>query len=782
MDKIKVRKYKCFLFDLDGTLVNTDALYTKVWNIILQKYHIQVDEEFFKYYIQGKTDRCFLKTIISEISEDEIKNLSNQKDKLFQKEIDSCDHDILIDGVSDFIKNDKEHRKCIVTSSNKKSAEKILEHVKLIDYFDFIISSEDVLKHKPDPLPYQTAVKKYKVNNNEVIIFEDSLSGYKSAKQIHGAGICLIVNNNSHHDILNSKEIQISSYKQFNISEFRDESENNISDQFQFLLRNHLEYLPITEICADTDIIKTGYICDITSYTLNYIDSSQIDKIILKLSNDDNQLSVVAKKINLYDNEINFYKNISPIINVKTPKFYKDISIFNKNGVILEKLDLSKGQFNINLNKNVDLMMKVISEVSDMHNKFMFRSINEIIPCMTNLKMINEIHYYGDLIKDRFDSFLKKNNLILSEKEINLMSNIRKNFSIISKKTSQFPLNFCHGDLKSPNIYYKNNTDPVFLDWQYIHLNKGISDIAFLLVESIDFDVNKIDMALKYYFLKTNQYDDFSSLLFDFKLSLCVFPFFVCVWFNSEMNENLLDKIFPIKFMRNLLKYYQQYIDYDFFNSLRDVKIGASLFSSNLLNIKNETQKAIDAGCNYLHIDIMDGSFVNNISLGFDMLSQLKKEFNLITLDVHLMVNDAALYVNDLINIGVNSISFHVESNTNIIDTVNLIKKSDIKVGLAINPQTSIQLIKNYVKDVDYILFMSVNPGFSGQPFDESVIDKIKNFKKEYPSVYIQVDGGVTINNISRLYEVGVRSFVSGSHIFKSMDYRKTIDSLRNSI
>ena len=164
------------------------------------------------------------------------------------------------------------------------------------------------------------------------------------------------------------------------------------------------------------------------------------------------------------------------------------------------------------------------------------------------------------------------------------------------------------------------------------------------------------------------------------------------------------------------------------------------------------------------------------------MLSQLKKEFNLVTLDIHLMVNDAALYINELTNIGVNSISFHVESNTNIIDTVNLIKKSNIKVGLAINPQTSIQLIKNYVKDIDYILFMSVNPGFSGQPFEESVIDKIKNFKKEYPSVYIQVDGGVTINNISRLYEVGVRSFVSGSHIFKSMDYRKTINSLRNSI
>lgn len=137
-----------------------------------------------------------------------------------------------------------------------------------------------------------------------------------------------------------------------------------------------------------------------------------------------------------------------------------------------------------------------------------------------------------------------------------------------------FPLNFCHGDLKSPNIFYKkedNNISPYLLDWQYIHLNKGISDIVFLLVESTIFNEYLVKFIIEYYFRKSNMYKKRSDLLFDFKLSLCIFPFFVMVWFNSENRENLLDKVFPIKFMKNLLKFYNKYLDNSFFNTLKEM-------------------------------------------------------------------------------------------------------------------------------------------------------------------------------------------------------------------
>lgn len=141
------------------------------------------------------------------------------------------------------------------------------------------------------------------------------------------------------------------------------------------------------------------------------------------------------------------------------------------------------------------------------------------------------------------------------------------------KCAGKFPLSFCHGDLKSPNIFYKeinSSFSPIFLDWQYIHLNKGISDITFLLVESTEFNEIINDVILKYYFQKYKYYKNFNDLMFDFKVSLCIFPFLVMVWFGSENRDNLLDKIFPIKFMKNTLKFYNKYLNDDFFVKIQN--------------------------------------------------------------------------------------------------------------------------------------------------------------------------------------------------------------------
>jgi len=198
-----------------------------------------------------------------------------------------------------------------------------------------------------------------------------------------------------------------------------------------------------------------------------------------------------------------------------------------------------------------------------MHNIFYFNNENELIDVVKPLKTANKIYYYSELIRNRFDKFIKKNNLFLTVKEKNILTNIYNSFDKIQNELSQFPLSLCHGDLKSPNIFYKANKSPVFLDWQYIHLNKGVSDISFLMIESIKFDENICNLVLNYYFQLINEGKRKISreeYMRDFRNSICNFPFFVCIWFNSEESEKLLDKTFPIRFMKNLLKYYEYYL------------------------------------------------------------------------------------------------------------------------------------------------------------------------------------------------------------------------------
>ena len=228
----------------------------------------------------------------------------------------------------------------------------------------------------------------------------------------------------------------------------------------------------------------------------------------------------------------------------------------------MEDLNVYTGKFNINLNNNITILLSVVKNIFNMHNKYYFENKTAIINSMKNLKKINEISYYKELITERFDKFISKNEQLLTSQEIEILKNIYENFDNILKKSSAFPLSFCHGDLKSPNIFYKNNEEPYFLDWQYIHLNKGISDVVFLLVESITFNSFISDIVFNYYFCLNKEKRNISreNYLIDFKNALCIFPFFVMVWFNSEDQDKLIDKTFPLRFMRNVLKYYTYYL------------------------------------------------------------------------------------------------------------------------------------------------------------------------------------------------------------------------------
>ena len=558
----QVKLYEsAFLFDLDGTLVNTDDVYIEVWREILNKYNITCNKEFFNEFIKGKADDTFLKYLSDNISEEEICEISKKKDVFFIEKLKESKSNILLDGVLKVFDKLQNSKIAIVTSCNRVSAEYILEYTGLDKYINILVSANDVNLFKPHPEPYNKAMDLLQVSKEKCIIFEDSYSGYCSAKNSKPYKICLIVNENSCEEIKTTDEFNINNYHELDIQRLLPDSNiKNTDTNLKFIL-SELENLPIKVIKKNDKIIKAGYICNINIYEILYNDNKK-DNIILKISNLDNELSKTATELNLYKNELYFYKNISNWINVKIPQYYGSFMNDKKEGILMEDLNKYNGSFDVNLNKNIQLLLKVVYKIFQMHNKYYFESEKDILKSMKPLLKINQIKYYKILIKNRFDKFMKKNKVILCDNEQIILNNINLNFDNISDKSSSFPLSFCHGDLKSPNIFYKDNNEPYFLDWQYIHLNKGISDITFLLVESIDFDPFIVDIVIKYYYKLITESRDLSYEIFmsDFKNALCIFPFFVCVWFNSEDSDKLLDSVFPIKFMKNLLKYYNHYL------------------------------------------------------------------------------------------------------------------------------------------------------------------------------------------------------------------------------
>lgn len=556
--------YFHFLFDLDGTLVHTDFIYIEVWKELLNKYNILVNNEFFNNFIKGKSDIALLNYLLPQLTREDIEKISIQKDELFIEKLNNYEEEILLDGVLDFFEKNKERQIAIVTSCNKSAAKFILKKTKLDKFVNILIASEDCYNHKPHPDPYLNAIKQLNVKKEDCIIFEDSYSGYTSAKNTKVYNICLIINDESCEDIKNAHEIKIRDYKKLNITQLIKDK-NMKTENDEYLLDNlykTLQYLPIKNITKNNSNLKSGYICDIFSYNLKYNDNTS-ENIILKISNFDNSLSKTAIELNMYKNEKYFYSYIYPLLtNINIPRFFGSFELNNKDGIILENLNKYSGTFNIDLNKNIDILLRVINNIFNMHNRFYFENLNDKIDTMKNLLTVNQISYYSKLITNRFDKFMQKNTILLTENNITNLKYIYNNFNKILDESSTFPLSFCHGDLKSPNIFYKDNIIPYFLDWQYIHLNKGISDIVFLLVESIDFDKFTVDIVIKYYYkliIEQRKYS-YEEYLKDFKNALCIFPFFVCVWFNSEDSDKLLDSVFPIRFMKNLLKYYDFYL------------------------------------------------------------------------------------------------------------------------------------------------------------------------------------------------------------------------------
>ncbi|SDK43217.1 ribulose-phosphate 3-epimerase [Natronincola ferrireducens] len=212
------------------------------------------------------------------------------------------------------------------------------------------------------------------------------------------------------------------------------------------------------------------------------------------------------------------------------------------------------------------------------------------------------------------------------------------------------------------------------------------------------------------------------------------------------------------------------------------IKLAPSILSADFSNLLAEVEKVEKAGCDLLHIDVMDGHFVPNITLGPPIVKSLKGKTKM-PFDVHLMIEKPDNYIGDFVEAGADIISVHSEACTHLHRTVQHIKKHGVKAAIALNPATPLSVLDYVLEDLDMILIMTVNPGFGGQSFIPSTIDKIKALKnmieRRNLNIDIQVDGGIKPDNIHLVTEAGANVIVAGSAIFNSEDIMTTVELMR---
>ena len=219
---------------------------------------------------------------------------------------------------------------------------------------------------------------------------------------------------------------------------------------------------------------------------------------------------------------------------------------------------------------------------------------------------------------------------------------------------------------------------------------------------------------------------------------------------------------------------------------MSSIKIAPSILSADFGQLGSEIKRLEEAGADMIHIDVMDGHFVPNITVGPPVINTLRK-YTKLPFDVHLMISPVHKYIKDYAEAGANIITIHPEATDNLQESIKHIKNFGKKVGVSLNPNTQIDIIEKLLVEINLVLIMSVHPGFAGQKFIPNVLDKIKELKKikdeKNLNFDIEVDGGINFDNSKLVIEAGANILVSGTTIFKNNkgDIKKNIDTLKSS-
>jgi len=211
--------------------------------------------------------------------------------------------------------------------------------------------------------------------------------------------------------------------------------------------------------------------------------------------------------------------------------------------------------------------------------------------------------------------------------------------------------------------------------------------------------------------------------------------------------------------------------------------VAPSILASDFGNLQRDIEMLNRSDADWIHVDVMDGMFVPNISFGFPVMEAVKK-YAKKPLDVHLMIVDPDRYIKEFKEKGADSITVHFEACTHLHRTVQSIKELDCKAGVALNPHTPVSFLDDIIEDLDLVLIMSVNPGFGGQKFIANTYKKLHDLKvlsvSRNPNLHIQVDGGVGDQNVRQLIDAGANVFVAGNSVFSASDQLQAIKNLKN--
>lgn len=550
-----------FMFDLDGTLVITDDIYFNVWKQILSKYNIVLTEEMFSKYIHSNNDRYVISTLLHNL-EVSLEEISKLKDDLFIFYIDKLK---IVEGVDIFFKFLYENgiKTCLVTNCNYYVAKEIIKKIGIMDKIDFIISGDIVKNGKPNPDPYLLALEKYRVdikNVKNVCVFEDSKSGIISALNAGISNIIALETNYKKQDLLNLNiSFSIENYNkvEYIFHSIQDHSILKKSDIVNTYIEKSVKQKVLFD---DNSKLKGGFIADVIKLKI-YDVNDYIDCIAKYENIHENGLSVMAKKLELYDREYYFYSDISSFVPIEIPKFIGLIrdENFMKKGIILENMFVKNYQINLNLNTEpIDLTLKIIDNVAKLHSTFWGKDLKKVFPLLKKTTD-STFSFFTEYINQRYPIFKEKwsNNLSANQKRI--FDSIAKHFNKIQQKLAEGTLTFIHGDVKSPNLFYDkmNDNNPCFIDWQHCGIGKGIQDIIFFIIESFDISklINIYNLSIAYYKCKIEEYGikytdtDYQK---DIKNSLCYVPFFTAIWFGSTPTDELIDPNWPFFFIQKV--------------------------------------------------------------------------------------------------------------------------------------------------------------------------------------------------------------------------------------
>ena len=218
---------------------------------------------------------------------------------------------------------------------------------------------------------------------------------------------------------------------------------------------------------------------------------------------------------------------------------------------------------------------------------------------------------------------------------------------------------------------------------------------------------------------------------------------------------------------------------------MKKIQISPSILSADFSQLGNEIKKLEEAGADMIHVDVMDGHFVPNLTIGPPVIQSLRN-YTKLPFDVHLMISPVHKYIKNFADAGADIITIHPEATSDLVASINYIKSLNKKVGVSLNPNTNLNIIENYLNQINLVLIMSVYPGFGGQKFMPEVIDKIKNLKKikeeKKLNLDIEVDGGINFENSKIVIEAGANILVSGTTVFKENngDIKKNIEYLKS--